>query len=79
MKVLVAGATGYVGKQLVAQLVQAGHEVTLYGAGRLACQLSWCASSRGRRFRSRNVAHALRNIEVAYYLIHSMSGGGRWV
>jgi uncharacterized protein YbjT (DUF2867 family) len=76
MKILITGATGYVGGQLLPKLVRSGHEVT-------------CMVRDASRF-SPNVVvpvveadvlhpgtlpQALQGIEVAYYLIHSMGGG----
>jgi uncharacterized protein YbjT (DUF2867 family) len=75
MKVLVAGATGYVGKQLVAQLVQAGHVVTCMVRDALHASFPGARVVEANALDPATLSHALQDIEVAYYLIHSMSGG----
>jgi len=77
MKILITGATGYVGGKLLPKLVQSGHEVTcmVRDASRFNPDL------RGAQVVEADVLHpgtlpsALQGIEVAYYLIHSMGGG----
>lgn len=79
MKVLVTGASGYIGRQLADRLSAAGHDVT--------CMVRNAA--RPPRFHSAQIKFveadalhaetlpaALKGIEAAYYLIHSMSGKG---
>lgn len=76
MKVLVTGASGYVGRQLAEKLSQLGHEVTCM----VRSQTGLLASDKYARIveadalRPETLAAALANIDVAYYLIHSMSG-----
>jgi uncharacterized protein YbjT (DUF2867 family) len=76
---LVTGATGYIGGRLVPELLAAGHDVRcmVRSPARLR-DLPWAgrvemaeadASDAGR------TAEALRGIDVAYYLIHTMGGG----
>lgn len=79
MKILLTGATGYIGKRLLPVLLEGGHEVV-------------CCVRDAKRFPSEGVfAHPnvrvfevdflkpviltdhVRNIDAAYYLIHSMS------
>lgn len=78
MNILVAGASGYIGQQLVPRLVQAGHSV-------------YCMVRDPKRIKNffprdvtlvaadalkpQTLAAALAGIEVAYYLIHSMNEG----
>ncbi len=75
MKILVTGATGYVGRKLVPKLVSAGYEV--------ACMVRDAASAKkgalagvslvqGDALDPNSLSPALDGIEVAYYLIHSM-------
>jgi len=79
MKILVSGATGYVGSKLVPRLVASGHDVTcmVRDAARLLPQVA-----QGTRvvvadpLEPQSLGCALRGIEVAYYLIHSMSAAG---
>jgi uncharacterized protein YbjT (DUF2867 family) len=79
MKILLTGASGYIGKRLLPALLQMGHEVV-------------CVVRDSKRFSSDHlnnhpkvsvfeadflkpvpVADKIRDIDVAYYLIHSMS------
>jgi uncharacterized protein YbjT (DUF2867 family) len=71
MKVLVAGASGFVGSRLCPALVAAGHEVAAMtrrpdgyaGAGRPV---------RGDVHQPNGLAEALAGCAVAYYLVHSL-------
>ena len=76
MKILVTGASGYVGRQLVEKLADAGHEVI-----RMVRDRSRMGAFHGKgRVVEADVLHAetlsaaFERIDVAYYLIHSMSG-----
>jgi uncharacterized protein YbjT (DUF2867 family) len=76
MRVLVTGATGYIGGRLIPRLLAAGHEVT--------CLVRDPDKLEGRPWRDRVGVHkgdlleptslspALENQDVAYYLVHSM-------
>ena len=79
MKVLVTGATGYVGGRLVPELLQAGHEVrVLVRDPRRVEGRPWLADAEvvaadlGDRVA---LGAAARGVEAAYYLIHSMAAG----
>src|SRR5690606_11666511 len=79
MKILLTGATGYIGKRLLPILLEQGHEVI-------------CCIRDRKRFPSEGIythsnislfeidfledppsSEALKDIDAAYYLIHSMS------
>ena len=77
MKVLVTGASGYIGRQLADKLSSAGHDVT--------CMVRNAARPpqlhgpkikfvEADALQAGSLPVALRGIEVTYYLIHSMSG-----
>ena len=83
MKILLTGATGYIGKRLLPVLIENGHEVV-------------CCVRDKKRFPSDGVnnhpnislfvvdflkdvpsSDTIKDIDVAYYLIHSMNTGSR--
>ncbi|QDO89996.1 NAD-dependent epimerase/dehydratase family protein [Ornithinimicrobium ciconiae] len=75
---LVTGASGYVGGLLVPRLLQAGYAVrVLTRSAHLdtpwARQVDVC---QGDASDPDDVRRALRGVDVAYYLIHSMDGAG---
>jgi uncharacterized protein YbjT (DUF2867 family) len=80
MKVLVTGATGYIGGRLVPRLLEMGHEVRVMvrDPGRIAGRL-WTPSVeivRGDVEDPRSLEAAVDGVEAAYYLIHLMDAGG---
>lgn len=78
-RVLVTGATGYIGGRLVPRLLQAGY--------RVCCLVRDPARLQGRPWRndvevvpgdclqSETLPAALSDVQVAFYLVHSMAGG----
>jgi uncharacterized protein YbjT (DUF2867 family)/uncharacterized protein YndB with AHSA1/START domain len=77
MKVLVTGASGYIGRQLAGKLLLAGHEVT--GMVRDAARVQQGHGPQmnlveADALQAETLPPALNGIDVAYYLIHSMSG-----
>ena len=77
MKILVTGATGYVGSKLVPKLVEAGHEVTCLVRNRSFVSQYGLAGTRlvqGDALDAASLLPALEGMDVAYYLIHSMAG-----
>jgi uncharacterized protein YbjT (DUF2867 family) len=76
MRVLVVGATGFVGRALVEALAEAGDEVragSRHPAASLPARASWIHCDLGR---AETIAPALEGIEAAYYLVHSLGRGG---
>ncbi len=77
--ILVTGATGYIGGRLVPRLLAAGY--------RVRCMVRDPSRLEGRRWREQvevvagdvldptSLAEAVRGVETAYYLVHSMAGG----
>jgi uncharacterized protein YbjT (DUF2867 family) len=80
MRVLVTGATGYIGGRLVPRLVEAGHEVRVIvrDSERLR-DVPWAGDVdvvQGDLAIADDVRRAVEGIEVLYYLVHSMSAKG---
>ncbi len=77
MKILVTGASGYIGRQLAKKLLADGHEVICMVRNAARTNLGPAEYRRvveADVLRPETLATALDGIEVAYYLIHSMSG-----
>lgn len=82
-RILVTGATGYIGGRLVPELLGAGHEVVCLARdpGRLR-DVPWSDRVEVRRGDVTDRAsldEALRDVEVLYYLVHSIGGNGDFV
>ena len=79
MRVLVTGATGYIGGRLVPLLLEAGHEVRCLSRdpGRLD-GARWRArveAARGDVLDPASLGDALAGCDAAYYLVHAMAEG----
>lgn len=80
MKILLTGANGYIGQRLLPLLVEAGHEVVCLVRDprrftlpeRLQTQVT---VAQGDLLQPASLQELPLDIEVAYYLVHSMSGG----
>ena len=78
-RILVTGVTGYVGGRLVPRLLQTGVDVRVMvrgGADRLNGRFwqNQVDIAVGDVLKPETLTAAMQNIDVAYYLIHSMSG-----
>jgi len=77
--ILVTGATGYIGGRLIPALIEKGFQVRcLVRDGRKISDRSWFRKVEiicGDVFETASMTKALEGIDVAYYLIHSMSAG----
>lgn len=79
MRVLVTGATGYIGGRVVERLLEEGHDlrVLVRDQGRAGAR-PWgprVEIHEGDLSRPETLAAPLRDVDVAYYLVHSMYAG----
>lgn len=79
LKILVTGASGYIGGRLVPQLIEAGHQVRVLvrDPGRLR-DAPWASVVEiigGNLLDPKSLGAAFEGIEAAYYLVHSMGPG----
>ena len=80
MHILVTGATGYIGGRLVPELLGAGHVVRVLARDpRKLASSVWQGRvevAKGDVLKAETLPAALADIEVAYYLVHSMADKG---
>jgi uncharacterized protein YbjT (DUF2867 family) len=76
-RILVVGATGYVGGQLVPRLLQEGHQVTCMVRNRKKLMdrpwASQVAIREGDVLNADSLKGLMGNQDVLYYLVHSMA------
>ena len=79
MRVLVVGASGYIGGRLVSVLSSLGHELVLMSrdARPLAARFPDATVVAADLLEPESLGSALEGVEVAYYLAHSMGSGER--
>jgi uncharacterized protein YbjT (DUF2867 family) len=77
MRILLTGVSGFIGSQLLPQLHRAGHDLRVLARSpaQLRIPATWNVDVvQGDVVMNKGLARALGDIEVAYYLIHSMEG-----
>ncbi len=83
LRVLVTGATGYIGGRLAPRLVEAGHRVRALARNPdKISDVPWVADVevvRGDLTDWDSLDDACRDIDVIYYLVHSMGGRGEFI
>jgi uncharacterized protein YbjT (DUF2867 family) len=75
MKVLVTGATGFIGRRLVQALLSEGDQVRCLVRHSMAAPPDGAEFSRGDLLEKNTLAAPLAGIDTAYYLVHSMGSG----
>ncbi|MGD8150008.1 NAD(P)H-binding protein [Ornithinimicrobium sp. Y1694] len=81
-RALVTGATGHIGSLLVPQLLDRGYAVRVLTRSASGLPAEWkerVEVVEGDAGEARDLERALADVDVAYYLIHSMDGQGDFV
>ena len=78
MRILLTGATGYIGKRLLPVLLNKGHHVTCLVRDRQRCVFSESITKsieiiEGDLLHKESLDTIPKDIDIAYYLVHSMS------
>jgi len=82
MKILVTGATGYIGKRLIPILINEGHDVVCSVRDKLRADKSYFEEEHievieADFLKNETLNTVPKDIDVAYYLIHSMSNSSK--
>jgi uncharacterized protein YbjT (DUF2867 family) len=82
MKILVTGATGYIGKRLIPLMVNSGHQVVCTVRDQLRADKTYQEEDlievvEGDFLKPETLQNIPNDIDVAYYLIHSMSNSSK--
>lgn len=82
MKILVTGATGYIGKRLIPLLVNEGHQVVCAVRDRARVERSYLEEDlisvvEADFLKPETLVNIPHDIDIAYYLIHSMSNSSK--
>ncbi|ULC58610.1 SDR family oxidoreductase [Flaviramulus sp. BrNp1-15] len=82
MKILVTGATGYIGKRLIPFLINQGHQVICVVRDRLRADKSYSEEEliyviEADFLKPETLSNIPKDIDIAYYLIHSMSNSSK--
>ena len=79
MRILVTGASGYIGGRLIPRLLDEGHEVVAFVRNPASLQgapwLSDVSVAHGDLTDRASIEQAVQGIDVLYYLVHSMASG----
>src|ERR1044072_4679185 len=79
MKILVTGATGYIGGRLIPKLLEAGHEVRAFVRDRERLKgkkwFSRIQIAEGDLEKAETLTAAFESIDAAYFLVHAMFEG----
>lgn len=81
MRILVTGATGFVGRSLVPALLDAGHDVRALSRSRsnvVEVFDSGVEVVEGDVLNAESLASVFKGIDLAYYLVHSLGAGGEY-
>jgi uncharacterized protein YbjT (DUF2867 family) len=72
MRILITGASGFVGAALIPKLTEQGHELRALSRDPARITVQGAAPVKGDVLSGAGLAKALHGVEVAYYLVHSM-------
>ncbi len=79
-RILVLGASGYIGQHLVRTLSQQGHQILAAAHRRLAkLQLANVSCHKVDLSWPDNLPALLQDIDTVYFLVHSMGEGGDFI